>query len=139
MFSSHQRVCQNMLHPIEIDSKQAAWRWQALTVQGQPPAFMALHSMQARLDGMASQVAWLGECIAAPDGSPVPEPWGIAHPLRMKSTHVISIRLSFSMHHPPSDRIDDQKLWIPLIPNVVRLPLEHLPWSVAGQSRWPLM
>jgi len=29
----------------------------------------------------------------------------------MKSTHVISIRLSFSMH-PPSDGIDDQKLQV---------------------------
>ncbi len=61
---------------------------------------MALHSRQAKLDGMASQVAWLGECMAAPAASAVPDrltpgPWGKAHPLRMKSAHASNIRLSF--------------------------------------------
>ena len=60
---------------------------------------MALHSRQAKLDGMATQVASLGECMAAlaacASDPLVPAPWGNAHPFRMKSAHGSNIRLSF--------------------------------------------
>jgi hypothetical protein len=54
-------------------------------------AFIARHSRQARLDGMETQVASLGECMAAA----LAASWDAAHPLRMMSAQGSNIRLSF--------------------------------------------